>query len=51
MVARTGIPPSPTARSSRGELGELRRELEEVHEPLDFTERLLSQARDAERLP
>jgi hypothetical protein len=35
----------------RGEVGELRRELDEVHERLDFTERLLSQARDAKRLP
>ena len=35
----------------REEVGELRRELGEVQERLDFAERLLSQSRDAERLP
>lgn len=35
----------------RDEVGELRRELGEVQERLDFAERLLSQSRDAERLP
>jgi hypothetical protein len=35
----------------RQDVGELRRELGDVQERLDFTERLLSQARDTERLP
>lgn len=35
----------------RDEVGELRRELGDVQERLDFAERLLSQAREAERLP
>jgi hypothetical protein len=35
----------------REEVGELRRELGEVQERLDFAERLLSQARDPERVP
>jgi chromosome segregation ATPase len=35
----------------RDEVGELRRELNEVQERMDFAERLLSQARDQERLP
>lgn len=37
--------------SLRDEVGELRREVGEVQERLDFTERLLSQSRDMERLP
>jgi hypothetical protein len=35
----------------RSEVGEARRELGEVQERLDFAERLLSQAREADRLP
>ena len=35
----------------REEVAELRGELSDVHERLDFTERLLSQSREAERLP
>jgi len=35
----------------RDEAGEVRRELGEVQERLDFAERLLSQAREADRLP
>jgi hypothetical protein len=35
----------------RDEVGEVRRELVEVQERLDFTERLLSQGRESERLP
>ncbi len=35
----------------REEVGEVRRELGEVQERLDFTERLLSQAREGDRLP
>lgn len=35
----------------RDEVGEVRRELGEVQERLDFAERLLSQAREAGRLP
>lgn len=35
----------------RQEVGELRRDLGDVQERLDFAERLLSQARDPERLP
>jgi hypothetical protein len=35
----------------RDDFGEVRRELGEVQERLDFTERLLSQAREADRLP
>ncbi len=35
----------------RDEVGDLRRELGELQERMDFTERVLSQARDAERLP
>jgi hypothetical protein len=35
----------------RGEVGEVRGELGDVQERLDFTERLLTQARDADRAP
>jgi hypothetical protein len=35
----------------RDEVGEMRRELGEVQERLDFTERLLSQVREGDRLP
>ena len=35
----------------RDEVGQVRRELGEVQERLDFVERLLSQAREADRLP
>ena len=35
----------------REEVRDLRRELSEVQERLDFTERLLSRTREAERLP
>ena len=35
----------------RDEVGEVRRELGEVQERLDFAERLLSQTREADRLP
>jgi len=35
----------------RDEVAELRRELSEVQERMDFAERLLSQAREPERLP
>ena len=35
----------------RDEVGELRRELSDVQERMDFAERLLSQARERERLP
>lgn len=35
----------------REEVGELRRELGDVQERVDFAERLLSQAREGERLP
>ena len=35
----------------RDEVGDLRRELGEVQERMDFAERLLSQTRDMERLP
>ena len=35
----------------RDEVGEVRRELGEMHERLDFAERLLSQAREADRPP
>jgi hypothetical protein len=35
----------------REEVGDLRREASDVQERLDFTERLLSRTRDAERLP
>lgn len=35
----------------REEVGELRGELGDVHERLDFAERLLSRARELERLP
>jgi hypothetical protein len=35
----------------RDEVGEVRRELGEVQERLDFAERMLSQAREGERLP
>lgn len=33
------------------ELAQFRQELDEVHERLDFTERLLTQAKEASRLP
>lgn len=35
----------------REEVGDLRRELSDVQERLEFTERLLSRTREAERLP
>lgn len=35
----------------RGEVDELRRELAEVHERLDFAERLLARSTDRDRLP
>jgi predicted nuclease with TOPRIM domain len=35
----------------RDEVGELRRELSEVQERVDFAERLLSRTRETERLP
>ena len=35
----------------RDEVGEVRRELSEVQERLDFAERLLSQSREVDRLP
>lgn len=35
----------------RGEMEQVRQELAEVQERLDFTERLLAQRRDQERLP
>lgn len=35
----------------RNEVGDLRRELTDVQERMDFAERLLSQAREMERLP
>ena len=35
----------------REEVGELSRELSDLHERLDFVERVLSQAREMERLP
>jgi phage shock protein A len=35
----------------REEVGDLRRELGELHERIDFTERLLTQAREKDRLP
>lgn len=35
----------------RGEMDQMRHELAEVQERLDFTERLLAQRRDHERLP
>jgi hypothetical protein len=35
----------------RDDVGDLRRELSELQERMDFAERLLSQARDMERLP
>lgn len=35
----------------RDEVGEVRRELAEVQQRLDFAERLLSQARETDRLP
>ena len=35
----------------REEVDDLRRQLAEVHERLDFAERMLAQTRDAERLP
>ena len=35
----------------RGDMEQLRQELAEVHERLDFTERLLAQRREQDRLP
>ena len=35
----------------RDDVGELRRELSDLQERMDFAERLLSQAREVERLP
>ncbi len=40
-----------TVEALRGEVDELRRELVEVHERLDFTERLLARNATADRLP
>ena len=52
--ARAGVLPDGTLAELdqvRGEMDQLRHELAEVQERLDFTERLLAQRRDQERLP
>lgn len=52
LRAGAGEPGSPGEMAAlRDEVGDLRRELGEVQERLDFAERLLSQGRDAERIP
>jgi hypothetical protein len=42
---------SDAVEALRAEVSELRHELSEVHERLDFTERVLAQSRDATKLP
>ena len=51
---RSGVIPGGTLAELdqlRGEMDQVRQELAEVQERLDFTERLLAQRRDQERLP
>jgi len=52
--ARAGVLPDGALAeldAVRGEMDQLRHELAEVQERLDFAERLLAQRRDQERLP
>ena len=52
-VRAGGLPDGAVAEldQMRTDMEDLRRELAEVHERLDFTERLLAQRREQERLP
>jgi hypothetical protein len=53
IQGQTGPDPNVVAEVAelRDQLDQLRRQLEETQERVDFTERLLSQQRPAERLP
>ena len=53
IQGQTGADPDVVAEVAelKGQLDQLRRQLEETQERVDFTERLLSQQRPAERLP
>jgi hypothetical protein len=53
IQGRTGPDPDVVAEVAelRDQVDQLRRQLEETQERVDFTERLLSQQRPAERLP
>ncbi len=48
---RAGSAGSVEADGLASQVAQLRKELDEVHERLDFTERLLTQAKDPSRLP
>ena len=50
LAGRSGID-DREVRELRGEVDDLRHQLTEVQERLDFAERLLAQHREAERLP
>jgi TolA-binding protein len=53
IQGQTAVDPDVVAEVAelRAQLDQLRRQLEETQERVDFTERLLSQQRPAERLP
>jgi len=53
IQGKTAVDPDVVAEVAelREQLDQLRRQLEETQERVDFTERLLSQQRPAERLP
>lgn len=48
---RAGAGGSPEVEHLAEQVAQLRRELDEVHERLDFTERLLARSKDPGRLP
>jgi hypothetical protein len=50
LAGRSGVD-DREVRELRGEVDELRHQLTEVQERLDFAERLLAQQREADRLP
>lgn len=51
-LRRPAVPPDPAmSREVLEELGELRREVAELGERVDFLERLVAKQREAERLP
>ena len=51
IAGRTGAPEKEQLERLDREVEDLRAELGEVHERLDFAERLLAQQREADRLP
>lgn len=51
IAGRTGAPEKERLERLDREVEDLRAELGEVHERLDFAERMLAQQREADRLP